>query len=526
MLSRERDNAAEKERAMDDKIIVTNRSALVRKYGSNGLATIRKALTALTAADKKRGIKSRVVYLDNMASMKKIGGKPVTNAADPRENKAAIDAVFKSLNPAYLMILGAPDVMPHQDLDNPAFTPPDDDDAHAWGDLPYACDAAYSRDPARFIGPNRVVGRLPDLAGATEPSYLVALLKTASDYQRRSPDDYAGYFGLSAAVWQGSTRLSLHNIFGNANALLLAPPAGPNYPGGELGARTHFINCHGGPASPEFQGQQGRSYPTSLTTQATAGQIHNGTVAAVECCYGAELYDSITLAIDPPICQSYLRQGAYAYLGSTTIAYGPADDNGAADLLCQYFLLEVLGGASIGRAALLARQQFVANTAQMDPIDLKTLAQFCLLGDPSVHPVAQPGVAGVPKGVALADAERFFRAERRAKLRLAGAFLTQTKPTASKRVATGRLTPTTKTALSNLAKLAGLSAKQEFTAFAVKGAPAPKGRGAKIATAPSRYHITIGTPGRETTENVKRGVAVVAKELDGRIVGYRIYHQR
>ena len=38
---------------MDDKIIVTNRSALVRKYGSKGLATIRKALTALTAADKR-----------------------------------------------------------------------------------------------------------------------------------------------------------------------------------------------------------------------------------------------------------------------------------------------------------------------------------------------------------------------------------------------------------------------------------------------------------------------------------------
>ena len=107
-----------------------------------------------------------------------------------------------------------------------------------------------------------------------------------------------------------------------------------------------------------------------------------GTVAAVECCYGAELYDSITLEIDMPICQSYLRQGAYGYLGSTTIAYGPAKTNGAADFLCQYFLLNVLDGASIGRAALLARQQFVEHAAQMDPFDLKTLAQFCLLGDP------------------------------------------------------------------------------------------------------------------------------------------------
>ena len=514
---------------MDDKIIVTNRSALVRKYGSKGLATIRQALTALTAADKKRGIKSRVVYLDDKAGMKKIGGTAVMNATDPSENKAAIDALFKAINPDYLMILGAPDVVPHQDLDNPAYNLPDgdgDDDAHAWGDLPYACDAPYSRDPAHFVGPTRVLGRLPDLVSADEPSYLVALLKTAAGYQSRSQSDYTGYFGLSTVEWQGSTRLSLNQIFGNANTLLLAPRSGPDYAGRQLRGRMHFINCHGGPASPEFQGQQGKRYPTSLTTQATDGEIVEGTVAAVECCYGAELYDALTLAIDLPICQSYLRQGAYGYLGSTTTAYGPAEDNGAADLICQYFLLKVLDGASLGRAALLARQQFVENTGQMDPFDLKTLAQFCLLGDPSVHPVAQPSAPGVPKGVATSDAERFFRAERRAKLKLTGAFLTDTKPTASKRAPKGKLSPTTKMALANIAKLAGLGAAQLFTAFAVKGAPASKGRAAKTAAAPTRYHVAIRTPKNETTQKVKLGVAVVAKELNGRIVGYRIYHQR
>lgn len=511
---------------MDDKVIVTNRSALVKKYGSKGLTSIRKALTALAAADKKRGLKSRVVYLDDKVSMKKMGGTAVTNATDPRENKAAIDAVFKSTKPDYLMILGAPDVVPHQDLDNPAYIPPDDDDDRAWGDLPYACDAPYLRDPARFVGPTRVVGRLPDMVSANEPSYLIALLKTAAGYQSRSQDDYAGYFGLSAAVWKGSTRLSLHNTFGNVTNLLLAPPSGPKYPGGQLHNRMHFINCHGGPSSPEFQGQKGSSYPTSLTTQATVGEITEGTVAAVECCYGAELYDAITLAIDPPICQSYLWQGAYGYLGSTTIAYGPADDNGAADLICQYFLLNVLDGASIGRAALLARQQFVERTAQMDPVDLKTLAQFCLLGDPSIHPIAQPVATGVPKGVATSDAERFFRSERRAKMKLAGAYLTETKPTASKRVLKAVLSPTTKIALSSIAKLAGLGAKQIFTTFAVRNAPESKGRIGKTASAPSRYHITIGTPGRVATGKIKRGVAVVAKELNGRIVAYRIYHQR
>jgi hypothetical protein len=308
--------------------------------------------------------------------------------------------------------------------------------------------------------------------------------------------------------------------------LLLSPASGPKYPGGQLRKRVHFINCHGGPASPEFQGQQGKSYPTSLTSQTTAGEIVDGAVASVECCYGGELYDSITLGIDQPICQSYLRQGAYGYLGSTTIAYGPEDDNGAADLICQYFLLNILDGASIGRAALLARQQFVERTAQMDPIDLKTLAQFNLLGDPSVHPVAGSSATDVPRGVTAADATRFFRAERRAKLRQTGEFLRETKPTASKRVPAGKLSPITKTALSNIAKLAGLGPKKTFTAFAVKNAPPAKSRNAKAAAAPSRYHVAIGTPTTEKADKIKRGVAVVAKELNGRIVGYRIYHQR
>ena len=31
-----------------------------------------------------------------------------------RQNKEAIDAIFRSANPEYLMILGAPDVVPHR----------------------------------------------------------------------------------------------------------------------------------------------------------------------------------------------------------------------------------------------------------------------------------------------------------------------------------------------------------------------------------------------------------------------------
>ena len=41
--------------AMDDKIIVTHKAALTAKYGTAGVSRIRKAVTALIAADARRG---------------------------------------------------------------------------------------------------------------------------------------------------------------------------------------------------------------------------------------------------------------------------------------------------------------------------------------------------------------------------------------------------------------------------------------------------------------------------------------
>jgi hypothetical protein len=511
---------------MDDKIIVTHKGALTAKYGVKGLAAIRKALSALVAADKKRGLKTAVVYLDDARAMKVLRAKPLDDVTDCRAAKTAIDTVFKARKPDYVMILGAPDVIPHQDLKNPAYEAGDDDDREAWGDLPYACDTVYGRDPAKFVGPTRVVGRLPDLTGATEPSHLIALLKTAANWKTRKAEDYAKYFALSASVWQGSTRLSLDNIFGNEDGLLLAPPKGPEYAAGELGARMHFINCHGGPAAPEFYGQKAKQYPVSLNTKTTGKAIHEGTVASVECCYGAELYDSITLGIDMPICQSYLRQGAYGYLGSTTIAYGPATTNGAADFLCQYFLLNIFSGASIGRAALMARQQFVENSAQMDPIDLKTLAQFCLYGDPSIHPIAVPESPAVPKSAQVETAARFRRNERRAKLKQTGDFLQDTKPTASKRQAGHRVPANAKATLANIAAKGGLPRTQPFEAYKVKGVKTTTSATAKLASAPSRYYLTIGTPKSNAAKRAPFRVAVVAKEVGGRIIDYRIYEER
>ena len=159
----------------------------------------------------------------------------------------------------------------------------------------------------------------------------------------------------------------------------------------------------------------------------------------------------------------------------------------------------------------------------MDPIDLKTIAQFCLLGDPSIHPIVATG-AGIPKGVATAVAERFFRAERRAKLKQKGEFLQQTKATASQRSKPTRVTRTVSTALANIARTAGMADGHKFVAFDVRSSSGQAMARTKVASAPSRYHLAVArAEGRAAVPN---GIAVVAKELNGRIIGYRIYHQR
>jgi hypothetical protein len=513
---------------MDDKIIVSNRAALTAKYKTAGLKKIKTAINALIAADAKRGIKSRLVYLDEAAAMKSFKGKAVTDASSARQNKEAVDAIFRAVNPEYLMILGAPDVVPHQDMASPTFDPPDDPDKCAFGDLPYACDTPYARDIATFKGPTRVVGRLPDLTKAEEPSHLIALLATATKYQPRDVMDYGPYFGLSTHSWRKSTELTLFTVFGDSAALALAPPKGPTHPAGSLGALSHFINCHGGMSDPTFYGEKGTSQPESLTSNSIAKKIKPGTVAAVECCYGAELYDSVTLSLPMPICQRYLARGAYGYFGSSTIAYGPAEGNGAADLITQNFLAAILEGASLGRAALLARQRFIQQTAELDPVDLKTLGQFNLLGDPSIHPAVVTSATSVPKGIDTKRSDRQERGERRAKLRAMGKLLQETKPTASRKASNVRKSATVRKALTNIAREAGFGTRKEFIAFNVKAPKGARPRGSKAAPVASRYYVAVyrPTPKKRSSKAEPLSVAAVAKEVSGRIVGYRIYTEK
>ena len=150
--------------ANSDKTIVTNVKALIKKYGRQGFEAMHQRIEALIAADKARGLTTILVALDDKEQMKEFSTPPVTRGSDPAQNKRAMDAVYRALAPDYLVILGSKDIIPHQDLENPIYDPKSEDlDKCAYGDLPYACEAPYSRKPHDFLGPTRVVGRIPDI---------------------------------------------------------------------------------------------------------------------------------------------------------------------------------------------------------------------------------------------------------------------------------------------------------------------------------------------------------------------------
>jgi len=360
---------------MATKIILTIKQNLEEKYGTKFL-DLEKLLTALIAADQKKSIETQVIYLDKELS-----------TFSEKDCKDAVDNLYKKYTPDYLMIFGAQDIVPFQELDNPLFTPESDSDQFIQSDLPYASESPYSNDCNSFTNPTRVIGRLPDLPGKPgkgDLGYVKILInniiKSKPISSKRPPD----YFAVSASVWEKSTEQSINNIFGNIKKLLESPPAKGKYTADLLYPAFHFFNCHGGLNDTNYYGQKATSYPVALSAADLNHKITYGTVVAAECCYGAQLLDKAEYGIS--IASNYLLNNALSFMGSSTIAYGPADGQGLADLICQYYLININNGASAGRAMLEARQRFLTESApDLDPYELKTIAQFYILGDPSLQ---------------------------------------------------------------------------------------------------------------------------------------------
>ncbi|MRG48517.1 hypothetical protein GFS24_25600 [Chitinophaga sp. SYP-B3965] len=495
-----------------DKLIVSNRSALVKKYGSKH-KTFLKDLTAIKDFDKKRKMSTVIVFLDDATAMKKYKVPAVKNPEDQRQNKAAIDALYKYFQPDYLLIAGAQDVIPFQELEN-LLSGDDDEDELIPSDLPYACEAPYHTDPGKFIAPTRVVGRLPDVPGSNDPAYFHSLVKDVLTSKPVKDKEYRKYFSVSVFEWRLSTQESLHNIFGENGLMQISPVSGPKWTATQLKAKTHFINCHGSLEDHCYYGQKGANYPEAVNASMLAKMITKGTIAAAECCYGAQLYNpKETETSQMSVANTYLINHAIAFMGSSTIAYGPTEGQGLADILTQDFLINTIKGASTGRALLEARQSFLDKMGPtLDPYELKTIAQFYLLGEPSVVPVASAPVSKAMN----------FRKNNRDNMISKGAAL-------SNFIATPTLVSTKKEGTAFAANVRSLLKDKKFSEKATKKvfetAPKPNAltRDIKAFNTPVKFHVysSSSTSGRH-----KKTKVLVVKEKNGEILGYREYVRR
>jgi hypothetical protein len=479
-----------------DKLILTHRAALRKKHGVSGLARIEEAVARLVTADLARGLRTKLLFLDSAKDMKGVGA-PITKAGDRRQTKRAIDDAFRAFAPDYLVILGAADVIPHQRLENP-ISAANDPDRGVESDLPYACDAPYDTSIRKFLGPTRVVGRLPDVAEAGDTAYVTRLLASAAHWKSRSRSDYKTFFALSTQSWKRSTRTSARKIFGTQKGVRLSPNEGPLWTHTDLKGRLHFINCHGDTARAEYYGENEDDefdQPIAHLSTRLRKRVRPGTVVAAECCYGAELY-APSGGAPPGICSAYLGEDAWGFFGSTTVSYGPSEGNNFADLICVKFQQAILDGASLGRAALLARQHYVAIGGYMEMVDLKTLAQFLLLGDPSVHPV-RTEAAPEPKGAA--------RRARRKRLSSKGSRLAVTTASVDS-IPDARPTPAVRSRLRRLGEV-----PTKIVSFRLHS-PAERvhaAKGRRLAARKTLFHAVVlaREPGR----------LLIVREVDGRI---------
>lgn len=496
---------------MTTKVIVTNRLALDAKYGESSPA-LWQAVDDLITADLRRGIPTRLVAIDDRAGPAGVGA--VDDSVDWVAAKTAVDAVATSLSPDYLMLLGGPDVIPHCVLENPA---QDDDGPVIASDLPYACDSSDSGSVSSYLAPKRVISRLPDVPAAGTPDVIVSALEVARDWTSRDRSAYDSYLGISAEVWSGSTQLTLVQLFGDFASMQTSPDAGPVWDGALLSRRSHFVNLHGAPSSHEYLGQRGKDeYPVGHDARLVDGRLAEGTVVSAECCYGAELYEPLDGQLG--MAFAYLRNGAYGFFGSTTIAWGNSESPVFADVICRLFHSSILAGASVGRAGLEARQNYLATTSPLDPLDLKTIAQFVILGDPSVQPVATPELLATETQTAAAAKAEGDRSGRRTRLQRKDAALGRATVWADPidelpsdrvldvlRELTGAKEPDLRIASF---EVRGVSGGEHMLAFTER------------ASTPAKMHLLIQTMELPKAP-IPQLVAVVALEEDGLITSIR-----
>lgn len=138
-----------------------------------------------------------------------------------------------------------------------------------------------------------------------------------------------------------------------------------------------YLNLHGYPDQPHYYGQADKKIgPTALTAEMVSARCWDGVVVFAEVCFSAANGGG-------PIARAFLANGAKAFIGSTTEAYGrarPTFWDGEADRLMWIFRRFYPRIPDPAVALARAKQWLEIMSWPLDADDEATLESFvCLL---------------------------------------------------------------------------------------------------------------------------------------------------
>jgi hypothetical protein len=236
------------------------------------------------------------------------------------------------------------------------------------------------------ILPELPVGRIP----FTDPALVAQVLARATLVPH-----WAGGLAVSTAVWKGASAAVLKAIAGTtAPQLWHAPPVGERQiaeamsgPPGRL-----FFNVHGTDQEAVWVGDDGSAYPPVLRPKHI--RVAPSAIVVSEACYGANLVED-----EDAISTTFLGRGAGCFVGSTIIAWGPAEaPPSLADVIVVGVYQGLDQGLSAGEALLHAKRTILESAIKrggpISPQVHNTLLSFVLYGSPDAR------VAGVKPAAA------------------------------------------------------------------------------------------------------------------------------
>ncbi|MBN1150114.1 hypothetical protein JXA84_02710 [candidate division WOR-3 bacterium] len=262
-------------------------------------------------------------------------------------------------------LLGNDGCIPFFRIENPAT----DSDSHVLSDNPYGC-----RD-GEFLVPDFPVSRIP--SDEKDADFIVKFIE-----KERKHLEIGDKRGVSAKEWEKAS-LEVYKTVDSGNPLVLSPPVERGDLEREIVSSSEallYFNVHGDKKTNLWYGQEASYYPVLMSSSDITGAENS--VVATEACYGA-LTDKRGHKDSMPM--AFLKKGARAYVGSTTISYGPKQPpNQEADLIVkyflQYFMKEIPLAQSLKNAKTDFSRKMIRTQGYLDEDDKKTLLQFVAYG--------------------------------------------------------------------------------------------------------------------------------------------------